>query len=128
MQDIIVALILILMIAAAVRYIYKAKKSGAKCIGCSASGCCTSKRKKTESYTITPEIEAAFPLSYMIGVEGMTCQNCAKYVEQAFFEKGYLCKVDLKREVAEVRSRQPVEESVLGQIVTDAGYGYVKQG
>lgn len=126
MQDIIVALILIVMIGAAARYIYKAKKSGAKCIGCSAAGCCTSKKQKKEpSYTVTPEIEAAFPYVYKIRVEGMTCANCAKNVEQAFFGGGYLCRVDLKAAMAEVKSRQPVDEDRLGQIVTDAGYVYI---
>lgn len=125
MQDIIVALILIVMIGAAARYIYKAKKSGAKCIGCSAGGCCTSKSHKQDtSYTVTPEIEAAFPYVYNIRVDGMTCGNCAKHVEQAFFAAGYLCKVDLKAAMAEVKSRQPVEDDKLGQIVTEAGYVY----
>lgn len=38
MIDILVTLLVIVIIAAAVRYIIKQKKSGAKCIGCS-SGC-----------------------------------------------------------------------------------------
>ena len=41
MTDFIVIVILVLICGAAARYIYKAKKSGAKCIGCAAgkSGC-----------------------------------------------------------------------------------------
>lgn len=39
MTDIIVIAILAIILGAAVRYIYKAKKSGAKCIGCSVSTC-----------------------------------------------------------------------------------------
>ena len=39
MADLIIVAILAVVIAAAVRYIYKAKKSGAKCIGCSAATC-----------------------------------------------------------------------------------------
>ncbi len=44
MTDIIVIAILTVILGAAVGYIYKAKKSGAKCIGCPAtncSGCCS---------------------------------------------------------------------------------------
>jgi len=41
MTDFIVVVILAVVIGAAVRYIYKAKKSGAKCIGCSAGNCST---------------------------------------------------------------------------------------
>ena len=127
MQDLIVLVILVLILGAAIRYIYKAKKNGARCIGCSAAGCCSAKSgKKTEEVTLTPEIEAAFPHVYTIGVEGMTCENCKKHVEKAFYAKGYLCKADLKKRTAEVRSRTPVEEDALGEIVAQAGYVYQK--
>lgn len=41
MTDLIVVVILAVICGAAARYIYKAKKSGAKCIGCAAgeNGC-----------------------------------------------------------------------------------------
>lgn len=41
MTDLVIVLILAVICGAAARYIYKAKKSGAKCIGCSAGegGC-----------------------------------------------------------------------------------------
>lgn len=43
MADIIVVGIILVIVGAAVAYIVKAKKSGAKCIGCPASGNCPSK-------------------------------------------------------------------------------------
>lgn len=43
--DIVLTLILVLIIGAAVAYIIKAKKSGAKCIGCPASSTCSSYKK-----------------------------------------------------------------------------------
>lgn len=43
MTDIIVIGILLIIIGAAVAYIIKAKKNGAKCIGCPAGGNCPSK-------------------------------------------------------------------------------------
>ena len=42
MTDFIIVVILGVICGAAVGYIYKAKKSGAKCIGCPAGGCCGS--------------------------------------------------------------------------------------
>jgi len=44
MADLIIIAVLAVVLFAAARYIYKAKKSGAKCIGCSAGscGCCPS--------------------------------------------------------------------------------------
>lgn len=40
MADIIIVAIVLVMVLAAASYIVKAKKSGAKCIGCSAAGGC----------------------------------------------------------------------------------------
>ena len=39
MTDFIVVAILAVVLGCAIRYIYKAKKSGAKCIGCSVGDC-----------------------------------------------------------------------------------------
>lgn len=43
MIDVVLVLILLLIIGAAVAYIVRAKKKGAKCIGCPASGACAAK-------------------------------------------------------------------------------------
>ncbi|MBQ8001844.1 MAG: FeoB-associated Cys-rich membrane protein [Clostridia bacterium] len=43
LKNLIVILILAAIFAFAVGYIVKAKKSGAKCIGCPAGGCCEAK-------------------------------------------------------------------------------------
>ncbi len=42
MQNFIIIAVVTTVIILAVRYIYKAKKSGARCVGCSAAGCCSS--------------------------------------------------------------------------------------
>ena len=42
MESVIVAVIVLAILGAACLYIYKAKKSGAKCIGCPAGGSCSS--------------------------------------------------------------------------------------
>lgn len=39
MTNVIIIAVVALIVAAAGRYIYKAKKSGAKCIGCPSGGC-----------------------------------------------------------------------------------------
>ena len=41
METVIAVVIVVAIVALAVRYIYKAKKSGAKCIGCPDSGACS---------------------------------------------------------------------------------------
>lgn len=42
MENIIIAVIIIAIVGAAALYIYKAKKSGKKCIGCPDGGSCSS--------------------------------------------------------------------------------------
>ena len=41
MTDLIFTAILVVILGAAARYVYKAKKSGAKCIGCAVEGGCS---------------------------------------------------------------------------------------
>lgn len=43
--DIVVILIVAVIFTLALRYIIKAKKSGAKCIGCPSGGCCCSDKE-----------------------------------------------------------------------------------
>ena len=42
MENVIIVAVVLIVVALAVLYIYKAKKSGKKCIGCS-DGCCSKK-------------------------------------------------------------------------------------
>jgi len=52
MTDIIFSAILAVILGSAARYVYKAKKRGAKCIGCpvegGCSGCCSSCASRNE--------------------------------------------------------------------------------
>ncbi len=41
MTDMIIVAVLVLVVGGAVRYIYKEKKSGAKCVGCPHSKSCS---------------------------------------------------------------------------------------
>ena len=43
MTDVIVLAVLAVIVGLAARYVYKAKKSGAKCIGCPVEGGCSGK-------------------------------------------------------------------------------------
>ncbi len=43
MEDIIIIAVVVAVILLAVRHIYRAKKAGARCVGCSMAGCCSSK-------------------------------------------------------------------------------------
>ena len=47
MADMIVGGILLIIVGSAIRYIYKAKKSGSPCIGCPNGGSCGSKNGRS---------------------------------------------------------------------------------
>lgn len=49
MTNIIVGLIILIIVGAAVTYIVRAKRRGARCVGCPDSGCCSSSKKKEET-------------------------------------------------------------------------------
>ena len=50
MTDLIIVAILAVIVGAAARYVYKAKKSGTKCIGCSVGdGACCCSHGQTET-------------------------------------------------------------------------------
>ena len=44
MENVIIIAVVVLVVALAGRYIYKAKKSGKKCIGCPDSGVCSASK------------------------------------------------------------------------------------
>lgn len=48
MTDFIIAAVLVFIVGAAVFYIYKAKKSGKKCIGCPDACSCDYKKKDSD--------------------------------------------------------------------------------
>ncbi len=60
----------------------------------------------------------------IVTVEGMSCEHCAKRVENAIsaVEGVEGCEVKLKKKVAVVKSSQPVSAEELTKAVTDAGY------
>ena len=44
MDNLIIIAVILIIVGAASWYIYKAKKSGKKCIGCPDSGCCSASK------------------------------------------------------------------------------------
>ena len=55
MESSLAAIVIIVIVALAVRYIYKAKKSGAGCIGCPDSGVCSAKTCSCGCVAAQPE-------------------------------------------------------------------------
>lgn len=47
--DIVLLLVIAVIVGAAIAYIVRAKKKGAKCIGCPAAGCCSARKADGDS-------------------------------------------------------------------------------
>lgn len=60
----------------------------------------------------------------IIHVEGMCCEHCAKRVENALSAVSGVVSADvkLKKKIAIVRSREEIDDGVLKEVITEAGY------
>ena len=62
--------------------------------------------------------------AYDVVVTGMSCENCAKRIANAFNERtGTMAIVDLAAGVARVRTKEPASTEELQRVVRNAGYG-----
>lgn len=62
--------------------------------------------------------------TYTVKVNGMSCDNCAKTVANAFnSEDGFMAEVDLSAGVATVHTKEAVNPAQLTRIVRNVGYG-----
>lgn len=88
-----------------------------------SSGCCGASAEKETRLPVQDAEEGHYPYAYKIAVEGMHCSNCAARIENAFHaEDGMWAKVDVARACVLLRTKQPVEEGRLRQLVALAGY------
>lgn len=62
----------------------------------------------------------------VIGVEGMSCNNCAKHVKNALEELPQVTEVlvDLDQENAEINYEDKLSEEEISKAITEAGYEF----
>lgn len=88
------------------------------------SGCCGGGGDEVKKVRPIDGDVSHYNYSYKIGIDGMSCKNCARKVENAFNEReGFYAVVDLKQNNTMVRTKEPVSETELRRIVQSAGYG-----
>lgn len=62
--------------------------------------------------------------AYQVKVDGMSCENCAKRIANAFNARpGTMASVDLAAGMATVRTKEPAEADELRRVVRNEGYG-----
>lgn len=117
MADIIALIVIAAVIAAAVAYIVKAKRSGVKCIGCPAGGSCQGSKapkKRLEGRVIGRKT---------LTISGMHCQHCAAAVTQALNGiNGVSAEADAAKGRAKVAFDRQVSDELLKNAVEEAGY------
>lgn len=87
-------------------------------------GCCGGTVEKITKKTKLSKRELSeYQISKTIYIEGMTCGNCANHVENALnsLEMVY-AKVDLNKNLANVKMKTNISEEILKSVVNKAGY------
>lgn len=87
------------------------------------SSCCGEKEKVVDRVQVSDADPSHYPHHYLIKVEGMTCGNCARRVENAFHQTGEaLAHVNLGTKQVKVSYKRSVTRGELAKIVDAAGY------
>lgn len=117
MENVIIIAILIVIVGGASAYLVKAKKSGAKCIGCPAGGSCSGSqipKKKLDGPVIGKKV---------MKISGMHCEHCVMNVTKLLNQiDGVKADVSLSKGNAVVLYDREVEDSVLRNAVEKLGY------
>ena len=117
MENIIVIVILVAIVGSAVAYLIKAKKSGAKCIGCPAGGSCGGSKmpkKKLQGRVIGKKI---------MKISGMHCEHCVMNVTKLLNQiDGVRADVSLSQGSAVISYDREIEDRVLKGAVEKLGY------
>ncbi len=112
-------LIIIAVLAAlcgygAYSYVHKLRHGG---------GCCGEHEAAPKRVRVEDRDRRHYPYTVLIRVDGMTCGNCARRVENALNRlPGTWAEVDLGERQARVLLKEPPQKDVLDQAVRDAGY------
>lgn len=114
MINVIIILVIVLVVLMVVRnYIKKGGHSDC----CGTDGPVVSKGPKDKDLS-------HYNHTYTVKVNGMSCENCAKTIANAFnAQEGTMAEVDLKEGIATVHTKEPADAEILTKIVRNAGYG-----
>lgn len=115
MTEVLIILFLGGLIAwAAVKSVRKAKTGG---------GCCGGHEAAAAKVTVADRRKAHYPYEVLLDIGGMTCENCARKVENALNGlEGTWASVSISSRQAKIRLKTPPDEARLRQTVQQAGY------
>ena len=87
------------------------------------SSCCGEKEAPIERVRAGDADPSHYAYHYLIKVEGMTCNNCARRIENAFHQTGEaLARVNLSTKTVKLSYKRSITRQELAKIVDAAGY------
>lgn len=87
------------------------------------SGCCGGGGDEVKKIKVADKDISHYPYSCDLEVEGMTCGNCKKRVENALNSRdGIFASVDLDKKLAVIRMKEQIPGDELKELVRKAGY------
>lgn len=111
---IIIAVIVLICAYAVYSYCKKLRQGG---------GCCGSHEAAEKKVMVADRDKSHYPYRAVLTIDGMTCSNCARRVENALNRlDGVWATVDLMSRKAELRLKQKPDGDTLRQTVREAGY------
>lgn len=115
MATVVIVVILVLICGyACYSYLHKLRHGG---------GCCGEHDAAPKKVKVADRDKSHYPYAAVIRVDGMTCGNCARRVENALnLLPGVWATVNLEAQNATVLLKQPPQAEQLRQAVRDAGY------
>ena len=115
MGNTIVIIILVLIVAFAVYGTVRRIRFG--------SSCCGEHDAADKKVRVRDRNKKSYPYTYVLGVDGMHCSNCARRIENAFNKtEGRWAEADVGRKEVILRTKREESERDLSGIVSGAGY------
>ena len=115
MTEFSITIILIIAILLATRQIYLRRKNG--------TSCCGTHETAVRRVTVPDKNKSHYPHQIDLQIGGMTCENCARRVENALNTlDGTWAKVSISNHKAHILLKNPPDEALLARTVGDAGY------
>ena len=115
MANIIIVLILVALVGYGIySYVHHLTHGG---------GCCGERDAAAKKVKVEDHNKAHYPHTLVMGVDGMTCQNCQRHVENALNTlPDTLAEVNLSARNVMVWTKADADEEVIRKAIRDAGY------
>ena len=115
MANVIIVLILVVAVVYGIyNYVHHLNHGG---------GCCGEHDAPARKVKAADTNKSHYPHRLVMGVDGMTCQNCQRHVENALnILPDTLAEVDLSAQKVTVWTKADANEDAIRQAIRDAGY------